>query len=310
MQSTSTPYLSVIIPSYNRAEKLDRCLNALYTQSLAKEAYEVWVVDDGSKDNTSEILDQWKATWPNLNTLKQNNQGQSAARKNALHHAKGQIILFIGDDIYGTKNFLKEHTDFHLNHPEESHAALGLTEWYPQAEINPYMQWLTHGGPQFAYHKLKAHEHASFWFFYTSNISLKKSLLEKESFDTNFKGYGWEDIELGYRLEKHHNLKLFFTPEALAYHEHHLEETELEKKMFAIGKNGYVFEAKHPELKVLPHGLKKWIFKIATVAMVRASLNMISKKISQLKPLYWTLESKHQLLKAMHQSKEGQPEKT
>lgn len=280
------PTLSVIIPTFNRAAKLDHTLECLHKQSLPKDAYEVWVVDDGSSDDTQTVLKKWTAKSPLVHALHQKNAGQGVARNKALKEVNGELVLFIGDDIYASKNFLKEHLKFHQAHPDENAACLGLTEWDTTKPVTLYMEWLTSGGPQFAYHKLTAHKVASFWFFYTSNISLKTSLLKKETFDEDFHGYGWEDIELGYRLHKKHQLELIYVPEALAYHDHFMAEESLKSKMLAIRKNARTFQNKHPEVRVIPRGIKKNLLACLTSKPILAIAKVLSKR------LYWTLLSK------------------
>ncbi len=248
------PYITVIIPTYNRKKQLINCLERLRNQSLARTAYEVIVVDDGSTDGTAEFLDEIQ--WDNLKTLHQENAGQGNARNRALPHAEGQIILFIGDDIYAPPSFLETHAEFHKKNPNPEDACLGFTLWDPSLEVNHYMHWLTHGGPQFAYGKLKPGEEASFWFFYTSNISLKAELLHKQPFDPDFHGYGWEDIELAYRLTKEEGLKITYNHEALAYHDHFMTEESLENRMQKVGSNAHIFQRKHPELNVIPRKFK------------------------------------------------------
>lgn len=287
------PFLSVIIPTYNRADKLDRCLRALQEQSLAPESFEVLVVDDGSNDATPELLKEWSKKWPTLKVVHQKNSGQGIARNKALKMAAGQIILFIGDDIYGSPDFLLRHVEFHQKHPEKTFACLGLTEWH--GEVTPFMHWLTHGGPQFAYDHLRPAEEADFWYFYTSNLSLKRECLEEESFDPSFKAYGWEDIELGYRLFQN-GLKLIYTPEALAYHDHPMEESSLKNRMIKVGRSAVLFQKKQPGLAVLPRGLKKIILSTLSSAPFIA-LSYLLKPLSP-QP-YWYLLSKRYFLRGI-----------
>lgn len=286
-----SPFLSIIIPTYNRADKLEKCLRALRAQSLASESFEVLVVDDGSTDSTPQLLKKWAGKWKNLKYLHQKNAGQGNARNKALKEARGQVVLFIGDDIYPQEGFLAKHVEFHQEHPEKEYACLGLTEWDPTQEITPFMEWLTHGGPQFAYHKLQAEEEASFWYFYTSNISLKKELLLKDSFDPDFKAYGWEDIELGYRLTQK-GLKLIYKPEALAYHDHFMEEASLKKRMFGVGETARLFQKKQPAVAVMPKSLKKTILRIVS------SWPFIALSFP-FKRLHWYLLSKRYFLQGI-----------
>lgn len=254
------PYLTVIIPTYNRKKQLAKCLEHLNTQTLAKDAYEVIVINDGSTDGTFEFLNE--LSWDNLIVFHQENAGQGNARNLGIANASGQVILFIGDDIYGEEGFLEMHVNFHKQNPEVEKACLGLTLWDSSLELNPFMQWLTDGGPQFAYHKLTAGQEASFWFFYTSNISLKSKLLHVQPFDPDFLGYGWEDIELGYRLSKEEDLKIIYEPAALAYHDHYMQEGSLENRMKKVGASAHIFQRKHPELKVVPKGFKKLLLNL------------------------------------------------
>ncbi|MEK9160305.1 MAG: glycosyltransferase family 2 protein [Patescibacteria group bacterium] len=287
----SSPFLSVIIPTYNRANVLEKCLRALQSQSLAKESFEVLVVDDGSSDFTPELLKKWTEGWPNLKALHQKNAGQGNARNKALKEATGQVILFIGDDIFAAPDFLEKHATFHQDHPEKTAACLGLTEWDPEQPITPFMKWLTHGGPQFAYHHLMPEQEASFWYFYTSNISLKKDMLLEDSFDPDFKAYGWEDIELGYRLMQK-GLKLIYTPSAFAVHDHFMEPSSLKKRMINVGKSAVLFQKKQPDVKVLPTGFKKYFLRLVSSAPFLVLAFPFRR-------LYWTLLTKRYLLEGI-----------
>lgn len=265
---------SVIIPTFNRAEILARTLISLKEQTLSKEDFEVIVIDDGSSDNTKEIIADFitQNTDLHLSCFYKKNEGQGIARNFGINKSKGNIIVFIGDDIILDRNFLAEHLKFHQEHKSANNGVLGLIKWHPDLTISPFMNWLTNGssifgkfgGHQFAYEKLEGKLHADFNFFYTSNISLKRELIEKkeDQFDEEFGSYGWEDIELGYRLYKKYGLKILYNESAIGYHYHQLNESSLEKRMFMIGKSAHIIDSKHPELKKVPSGLKKFCLKI------------------------------------------------
>lgn len=242
---------SVLIPTYNRADKLDRCLAALAHQIFPHDAYEVIVVDDGSTDaDLPVIIKKWSHRL-NFHVFHQKNQGQGIARNLGIRHAKGDLIIFLGDDIIVTPTFLHIHDSFHKKANLHSCpvGVLGKIVWDPSLPKTPFMDWVTNGssifgrfgGHQFAYEKLDRGEKPDFNFFYTSNLSIPRSLLQKESFDPDFHHYGWEDIELGYRLEKKYNLRLVYAPHALAYHDHLLTEKTLEPRMEAIGRSALFF---------------------------------------------------------------------
>jgi glycosyltransferase involved in cell wall biosynthesis len=262
--------ISVVIPTYNRARTLKECLEALFRQDIAHEDFEIIVVDDGSTDDTRKTVEKAAGVDANVHYHHQKNSGQGIARNLGISHAKGKIIVLIGDDIIATPSFLSEHMRYHLRHEAENEAVLGFTEWHPHLTLTPFMKWLTNGssilgkfgGHQFAYEKLEGKESADYNFFYTSNISLKRSLLVKHKFDPIFSGYGWEDIELGYRLQKEVGLKLFYNKKAVAWHDHAMDESGLKTRMRNIGKSAWVINDKYPELKKVPGEFKRGVFRL------------------------------------------------
>lgn len=267
---------SIIIPTYHRPEILKRCLEALQAQDFPKDNFEVLVIDDGGSGEagdtaTESVMQDFIARKTfQLRYFSQSHQGQGVARNLGVKEAKGEIVIFIGDDIFPAKDFLKEHDDVHLQHPYENEAVLGLIEWHPELTVTPFMQFMTlggavlgkFGGHQFAYDLLEGKEEADFQFFYTSNISLKRKLLLNNPFDPWFSGYGWEDIELGYRLTKRTNLRIFYHPKAVGYHYHPMTEKDFETRMRHIGASSVKFHQKYPELQKIPSPKKQIILKL------------------------------------------------
>lgn len=301
--------ISVIIPTYNRCKILEICLKALFKQDLPANNIEIIIVDDGSRDDTKQVVKRFQEAHENLYYLHQENQGQSIARNMGLKKAKGDVVLFIGDDIIVKPDFLSQHMRYHLRYPDENQAVLGFTTWHPDITMTPFMQWLTNGsnilgrfgGHQFAYEKLKDKEEADYNFFYTSNISIKLSLLDKYPFDPSFSRYGWEDIELGYRLHKRVGLKLYYNPEAIGYHHHVMTEDGLAKRMRNIGSSAHIFHKKYPELKKVPPLWKQIIFILMSnplsISAIRFIRNITQGKFSD---LYYYALSKKYFLEGLH----------
>ena len=173
------------------------------------------------------------------------------------------------------------------------------------------MKWLENGssilgmfgGHQFAYEKLKGRLTADYNFFYTINISLKRSLLERHCFDPEFSGYGWEDIELGYRMEKQAGLKIFYNPEAAGYHDHAIAEESLKSRMVQVGRSALVIDRKYPELKKVPGVLKKIAFMVLSnpmlICFLRAIRNLTQGRFTN---LYFYALSKKYFLEGLKQN--------
>ena len=89
------PIVSIIIPTFNRAEYVGQTVRSVFAQTFAD--YEVIVVDDGSTDNTKEVLAVFKSE-PNFRYHYQSNSGRSTARNQGFTLAQGDFILFLDSD--------------------------------------------------------------------------------------------------------------------------------------------------------------------------------------------------------------------
>jgi GT2 family glycosyltransferase len=244
--------ISVIIPTYNRCQKLLKVLEALEAQTLDKRSFEVIVVDDGSTDTTRHRVAQYGETSQlRLRYVRQQNKLQGAARNYGIMLAQEPLLLFIGDDIIPTGDLLQQHLDFHRRYnPCGDVALVGRIQWSKDLQATPFMHFINDHGAQFGF---AAMQHLGPWqfdCFYTSNISVPRQMLQKLGyvFDEDFKTYGWEDTELGYRLERN-GMRLFYNAEALADHDHPTDLVRFCRRQYQVGMCSRVFLAKHPELE-------------------------------------------------------------
>ncbi|HEY9716552.1 MAG TPA: glycosyltransferase family 2 protein, partial [Trichormus sp.] len=90
LQLGALPLVSVIIPAYCAAEFLARTLDSVIGQTYRN--IEVFVVDDGSTDETFQIAEDYSRRDPRVKVLRQNNAGAAAARNLAISHAAGEFI--------------------------------------------------------------------------------------------------------------------------------------------------------------------------------------------------------------------------
>lgn len=90
----NSPFFSIVIPTYNRADLIGLTLASVLAQDFA--AFEVLVVDDGSKDNTAEVVAQYPD--PRLHYLPKQNAERGAARNYGLARAQGEYVLFLDSD--------------------------------------------------------------------------------------------------------------------------------------------------------------------------------------------------------------------
>ena len=126
--------VSVVIPVYNGAVTLRRCLNSVLAQN--GDPMEVIVVDDGSTDGTTDVAASYGSR---IIVLVQENQGQAAARNAGLSAATGQYVAFLDADDYWLPGFLRTTTGFLDAHPEASAVSVGqlIKVWGKPPRIRP-----------------------------------------------------------------------------------------------------------------------------------------------------------------------------
>jgi len=289
--------LSVVIPTHNRAEVLKECLKRLLAQKDVD--FEIVVVDDGSVDDTKDVFASADFSTAvektQLRYIYQTASHQGVARNNGVLEANGEVIVFIGDDIFVEPGFLKHHHDVHINNPGENVVVLGHTTWDPSLEINDYMKFLESSGWQFGYHLLEqglVTHLEPFKFFYTSNISIKRSMLQKEKFSDKFQGYGWEDIELGYRLFDIWKMELYYEPNAKGLHHHVILESDLPKRMNQVGKAAVNFQKIQTGVSVVPSFFKQML--ITVIGIFTPILKLLNKN------LYYKVRSWKEFMKGVN----------
>jgi GT2 family glycosyltransferase len=132
-----------------------------------------------------------------------------------------------------------------------------LVEWAPEVKPTPFMEWLAKDGVLFGYGHLSPGESADFHYFYSCNLSLKTAFVrENGMFNEDFKGYGFEDTELGYRLQNQ-GLRLLYNPAAVGYHHKFISFADacLRAKVLAAARK--FFEAKEAGMVFARMGAQK-----------------------------------------------------
>jgi GT2 family glycosyltransferase len=240
--------VSVIITTYKRWDILELTLQALTHQDWKD--FEVIVVDDGSNDGTFEHVQKWQVQHAGeleLKVFTQENTGQGIARNNGMVHAQGELVLFIGDDIIADPDFISQHVSRHRAVGMPC-AVVGYTEWdHAGMRVTPLLAYANEAGHQFGYRYMKDAEDVPYTCFYTSNVSVPRHILGTEPFDPTFRTYGWEDIDVGYRLAKR-GVRLIFNRMARARHRHPMDLADFYRRQVKVGNAIAALYGLHPEL--------------------------------------------------------------
>jgi GT2 family glycosyltransferase len=235
-----------VIPTAGRRESLGRVLARLRGQRRRSGEFEVLVVRDATAQ--SPLGEQLDDAPRGTRTVAAKRPGASAARNAGWRAARGEVVLFLDDDIAAGPNLVDEHLGWHARHPEPTTAVLGHVAWSPDVRVTPFMRWLEHG-TQFDFHSIRGE--AGWGNFYTANVSLKREMLERtDGFDEDRFPFLYEDTDLGYRLREH-GFRLLYHRRAEAEHLHATTLADWQGRMGAIARAERTWIALHPELE--PH---------------------------------------------------------
>lgn len=248
------PSISVVMPTHNRAPLLARVLEAYEAQS-GDFPFELIVVDDASTDDTRALLEAYAARRFRLTPISlERNGGPGRARNLAMTKADAPLVAIVGDDIMPSETFLAGHLATHESHPDTDLAVLGLTTWPDDLDLNSLMRHVDGpGAQQFSYTHMRDGQELDFRHFYTSNVSIKRSLLDRVPtwFDPDFVHAAYEDAEFAYRLTRAGGLRVRYTASIRATHYHPYVVRTFASRQYKCGLMASVFLGKHPELRSL-----------------------------------------------------------
>lgn len=225
--------VSVIIPTYNKASRLKYMLQGLSNQDLEKDDFEVIIINDGSMDNTEEVVNGFRKEI-NIKYIYEENRGQATARNKGIAVAENEVILFLDDDILVGKDLVRRHAEEHEKN--RGSVVLGKINLIPASNYETVVEVIEQYGYKNALYNLSEYVCEDWyldmveaiyrkgmlgiaWICFTGgNSSIeKKDLLKLGGFDTEFYRWGPEDIELGYRC-KNAGLSFRYCQELLGYH--------------------------------------------------------------------------------------------
>jgi glycosyltransferase involved in cell wall biosynthesis/peptidoglycan/xylan/chitin deacetylase (PgdA/CDA1 family) len=206
--------LSVVLPTHNRRDVLvSRTLPAIFDQDMPVDEYEIVVVVDGSTDGTAEALRELRPPC-SLRIIEQPNRGPSAARNVGIEAARGELLLFLDDDIICGPHLLKQHVEAHAGpEPAVVYGSISVAPGTPPsvlkyANVTWYQNYYGHLNSQ---NGLKWPEDV----YLISNSSIPRAtVVACGGFDENMPAK--EDYELGLRLWKL-GVRFKYLPQAVAY---------------------------------------------------------------------------------------------
>lgn len=244
-----TPLLSIVVPTLDRRETLEHVLPTLIRQTASPDTYEVVLCDGGSRDGTAELVRNLAI--PALRWLPNAGPSRAACRNAGVGAARGEWVLFTDADILADAGLVESHLAAHRQAPDSA-----VVGWEIQvASLDEYRALVERRQHAKSLHPRWTRT-LSWCFFLTGNASVSREALSRVGgFDESFTGYGHEDLELGYRLERS-GLRIRYEPKAVNYHWHpHSFEQRLEKMEASGAATVHCFRKHRDPMMLLKMGV-------------------------------------------------------
>ncbi len=255
--SKCSPCSSVIIPHYEDVEHLTLCLNALAAQTIQTH-FEVIVVDDGSSMRSQTAIHSMETgDWPfSFIWIAQDHKLQAAARNTGARSAKSELLVFLQSDVIPEPQWLQTHVDFHGKHTDHKVASMGPYSFTEEILADRFCRWLEISGNQANFDSLKDGQPVDCFHCYSGNLAVKRKWFARFGFREEFHDYGWEDVCLGYEMIRSGG-QVYFLKNARAWHHHYMRpDVFFSRRMISIGRSAVTLESLHPELNIIPKGMR------------------------------------------------------
>jgi glycosyltransferase involved in cell wall biosynthesis len=231
---------SIIIPNYNRAEALYHTLQALTKQTVDKNSFEVIIVDDGSQDNSLNVVQNFQAPYT-IQLIQQPNQGPGAARNIGATTAKSGFFIFLDADMIAGKSLISAFQKMHEISPQA--VLIGRQLPYPSYDFKLLKEFYY---PVLAFDLGSNPIRPPFHALASGNCAVDRISFEiLHGFDEKFRMA--EDIEFGFRAVEH-KISILYQPLAVGYHKHLKSLNNIFQQSRSSGWWTARLIQKHPEI--------------------------------------------------------------
>lgn len=239
--------LSVLIPAHARPEKLDRCLEHLARQVDAPEFEVIVGIDDAERCPLKPSVPEAMAV--NTRIERFGKLGYIAVRHRLLQLARGRVFLSLNDDSYPAPDCLAAHW---AAHQSEAHrvvtgpspfARVDEPNLFDRLVAQTQLLFFAHDGIDSTMATPTTYRH-----IYGLNMSAPTALaMELGGFPDIANAYGYDDIELAYRLEDVGNAQLVFAPNARVEHHHRMTPRDVHRREYLLGRSAWRYARFNPE---------------------------------------------------------------
>ncbi|HAJ34903.1 MAG TPA: hypothetical protein DCL15_04310 [Chloroflexi bacterium] len=239
-------FVSVIIPTYNRKQSLLRTLDSLARQTYPTDRFEVIVVDDGGNDGSHEVR---QSAYPfQLEYFHQSNKGSAAARNYGVQQSRGDILVFIDDDMTLDARYLAVIAA----KTEPGIITMGLWQPYEPPNPSPFSDYMARQTQAIAIRTVE-NEEVSFSECTSNNLAMWHDDFIRIGMWQDVLGDGptlWGDVEFGYRAWKQGCRFVRVADARLVHRDYHITDLATAcKRAYHVSSVVQPLFILHPEIK-------------------------------------------------------------
>ncbi len=243
------PRVSVIIPTRGRPEAVRACVRALEDQTLPACEYEVLVGIDGHDDaDLRACFQPTRAEGPHVQVLSMPRQGQASVRNHLLESARGEVGVFLNDDMIPARDLLERHVAAHDARTGTA-IVIGSAPWTVHKDDNAFDVLVRESSIIFFYNRMNTPEARAEpdrdWGFrhaWMLNLSIPLGAVRDAGGISVFPTtYGYEDDELAWRLARAHRAPVLYRPDCVAVHDHRVTPAEYMAREYTLGYAAWGF---------------------------------------------------------------------
>lgn len=249
--SEEVPFVSVVIPVYNRQDFVSVCLASLCSQTYPLERYEILLVDDGSTDGTSERAREMLRGWPGaFQIIEKANEGPASARNAGIKASQADVIAFIDSDCVAEASWLEQLVET-LVASDADGVGGPLVNIVPKGWVAQYLD-----AASFFRHRVR---HGQVDYLLTANVAFRRSVLVSVNGFSQYKGVWGEDADLSFRLIQEGYTLVLAEQGIVTHYGTPVSLRGLVKDLYHYGYGNSVLSrnwknGRTPEMELLRHG--------------------------------------------------------
>lgn len=294
------PTWSIVMPTYNRTEILEKTLRHLAVQDYPRDKFEVLAVDNSTEPVEAMMQRVAAETGANLYYVRDDHRLPAIKRNTGWRQSSGELVLFMNDDAFARPDFLLQHVAAHRRQAPQDVAVVGQVPQSPEMPITPFLEWFR----PFSYWELTDGQRLTWMYCWSMNLSIPRRVLADHhiAFHEDWPEIGQEDLQLGYQLVQA-GIPLYYCASAIAehYHPHTLASAAAVQRYIGRGLHDLqrlvpepgilerygIFMWRQPPDRIAKGLLKRAIFNRATIPVVTRYLDTRARNNALTVHLYW-----------------------